>query len=143
MAKKFQKILISTIIFAITVVNYGLPLHSIASEGQKLFKFNFFHKDEIELNVYFDEDLDNTEKVLNVNETGRLTVEVNPLIEGYLKEGTLGVYLKNGNENNFRIKAVTTEEQEKAKEELFNSVVKLEETKEDSKESAEKVEESK
>ena len=143
MAKKFQKILISTIIFAITVVNYGLPLHSIASEGQKMFKFNFFHKDEIELNVYFDEDLDNTEKVLNVNETGRLTVELNPLIEGYLKEGTLGVYLKNGNENNFRIKAVTTEEQEKAKEELFNSVVKLEETKEDSKESVEKVEESK
>ena len=117
MAKKFQKILISTIIFAITVVNYGLPLHSIASEGQKMFKFNFFHKEEVELNAYFDEDLDNTEKILNVNDTGRLTVEINPLIEGYLKEGTLEVNLKNGHENNFRIKSVTTEEQEKAKEE--------------------------
>ena len=143
MAKKFQKILISTIIFAITVVNYGLPLHSIASEGQKLFKFNFFHKEEVELNAYFDEDLDNTEKILNVNDTGRLTVEINPLIEGYLKEGTLEVNLKNGHENNFRIKSVTTEEQEKAKEELFNSVVKFEETKEESKETSEKVEEPK
>ena len=126
MAKKFQKILISTIIFAMTFVNYGLPLQSIASEGRKLFNFSFFHKEEIALEAYFDEDLENTEKVLNVNDTARLTIDVNPLIEGYLGEGSLELNLKNGNENNFVIKSVSTLEQEEEKENLFNSVVKIE-----------------
>lgn len=136
MAKKFQKILISTIIFAITFVNYGLPIQSIASEGKGLFKFSFFHKDEIELNAYFGEDLDETEKVLNVNDTARLTVEVNPLIEGYFSEGSLKLNLKNGNENNFKIKSVTTLEKEEAKAELFDEAVMLEEKDSGEKESA-------
>ena len=130
MAKKFQKIFISLIIFAITFVNYGLPIQSIASEGQKVFKFSFFHKDEIALNAYFEEDLDETEKVLNVNDTAKLTVEVNPLIEGYLESGSIELNLKNGNENNFKIKSVTTLEQEEVKENLFNSIVKVDETEE-------------
>ena len=125
MAKVFQKILISTIIFVLVFVSYGLPVKSIASEGKRLFSFSFFHKDEIELNAYFDEDLENVEKNLNVNDTARLTVEINPLIEGYLEEGSLELNLKNGNENNFKIKSVTTFKQEEEKTELFNSVMKL------------------
>ena len=140
MAKKFQKILISAIVFAITFVNYGLPMQSIASEGKKLFKFSFFHKDEIALEAYFDEDLEETEKVLNVNDVARLTVDVNPLIEGYLEEGTLELNLKNGNENNFIIKSVTTLEQEEEKADLFNSVVKVEEKEETEKEESTEIE---
>ena len=140
MAKKFQKILISAIVFAITFVNYGLPMQSIASEGKKLFKFSFFHKDEIALEAYFDEDLEKTEKVLNVNDVARLTVDVNPLIEGYFEEGTLELNLKNGNENNFIIKSVTTLEQEEEKADLFNSVVKVEEKEETEKEESPEIE---
>lgn len=131
MAKKFQKIFISAIIFAITFVNYGLPMQSIASEGKKMFKFNLFHKDEIALNAYFDEESE--EKVLNINDTARLTVEINPLIEGYFSEGSLKLNLKNGNENNFAIKAVTTPKQEEEKANLFKEVVKLDEKTEESK----------
>lgn len=126
MAKRFQKILISAIIFALVFVSYGLPVKSIASEGKKLFSFSFFHKDELALNAYFDEDLENIEKTLNVNDTARLTVEINPLIEGYFEEGSLELNLKNGNENNFKIKSVTTFKQQEEKTELFNSVMKLE-----------------
>ncbi len=130
MAKRFQKILISAIIFALVFVSCGLPVKSIASEGKKLFSFSFFHKDEIALNAYFDDDLENVEKNLNVNDTARLTVEINPLIEGYFEEGRLELNLKNGNENNFKIKSVTTFKQEEEKTELFNSVMKLDTTEE-------------
>ena len=101
-----------------------------------MFKFSFFHKDEIELNAYFGEDLDETEKVLNVNDTARLTVEVNPLIEGYFSEGSLKLKLKNGNENNFKIKSVTPLEKEEEKADLFDEAVKLEENDSEEQESS-------
>ena len=108
MAKKFKKVLISLIVFAITFVNYGLPLQAIASESKSIFKFRFFHKDEISLNAYFDDGEE--EKVLDVNDTTTLTIDVTPQVAGYLESGSLKLNLENGNENNFKIQSVTIEE---------------------------------
>lgn len=119
MTKRFKKFLVIAIIFAITFVNYGLPLQAIASEGSGfIFGANFFRKDEIELKAYFDDDAAQKTKVLNVNDTARLTVEVTPLIEGYLKSGILKFDFKNGNENNFRIQGITIESEERTEEDV-------------------------
>lgn len=119
MAKRFKKILVLAVIFTITLVNYGLPLQAIASEGESFFSFAFFKKNEISLDAYFADDLNSLEETVNVNETAKITLEVSPQIEGYLKSGTLKFNLKNGNENNFKLQSVTIEE----KEELFFDVI--------------------
>lgn len=114
MTKRFKRFLVIAIVFAITFVNYGLPLQAIAAESTGfLFGANLFKKDEIALNAYFDGDVAQKSKVLNVNDIARLTVEVNPLIEGYLKSGILKFNFTNGNENNFRIQGITVESEEK------------------------------
>ncbi len=112
MAKRFKKILVLAVIFTMTLVNYGLPLQAIASEGESFFSFAFFKKNEISLDAYFAEDSNSFEKTTNVNETAKITLEVSPQIEGYLKSGTLKFNLKNGNENNFKLQSVTIEEKE-------------------------------
>ncbi|MBQ7410153.1 MAG: DUF11 domain-containing protein [Clostridia bacterium] len=127
MTKRFKKFLVMAIVFAITFVNYGLPLQAIATEGTGfLFGANFFRKDEIELKAYFDEDAAQKTKVLNVNDTARLTVEVTPLIEGYLKSGSLKFNFSNGNENNFRIQGITVESEEKEQAPELDSAEKVE-----------------
>lgn len=112
MAKRFDKILVLAVIFTMTIVNYGLPLQAIASEGESFFSFAFFRKNEISLDAYFDNDSKEIEETSDVNETAKITLEISPLIEGYLKSGILKFNLKNGNENNFKIKSVTIEEKE-------------------------------
>ena len=52
MAKRFKKILVLAVIFTMTLVNYGLPLKAIASEGESFFSFAFFKKNEISLDAY-------------------------------------------------------------------------------------------
>lgn len=126
MSNKTKKILISFLVFAITFVNYGLPLKVIASESNSIFKFNLFHKNEIELNAYFDEE--EKEKFLNVNDTAKLIVDVAPQVAGYLESGNLKLNLKNGNKNNFKIQSVTTDENIEAELELFKETVKLDGT---------------
>ena len=117
MAKKFKKILILAVIFSMTVVNYGLPLQAIAAEGESFFSFAFFKKNEISLDAYFANDLEKIEDTTNVNETAKITLEVSPQIEGYLKSGILKFNLKNGNENNFKLLSVTIDEKEEIKPE--------------------------
>ena len=112
MAKRFKKILVLAVIFTMTLVNYGLPLQAIASEGESFFSFAFFKKNEISLDAHFTDDSNSLEKTTNVNETAKITLEVSPQIEGYLKSGTLKFNLKNGNENNFKLQSVTIEEKE-------------------------------
>ena len=114
MTMRFKRILVIAIVFAITFVNYGLPLQAIAAESTGfLFGANLFKKDEIALKAYFDDDNAQKTKVLNVNDTARLTVEVTPLIEGYLKSGSLKLNFTNGNENNFRIQKIEVESEDK------------------------------
>lgn len=126
MTKRFKRILVMAIVFTITFVNYGLPLQAIATEGAGfIFGANFFRKDEIELKAYFDEDTSQKTKVLNVNDTARLTVEVTPLIEGYLKSGSLKFNFSNGNENNFRIQGITVESEEKEQVPELDSTEKI------------------
>ena len=110
MAKRFEKFLVLAVIFTMTIVNYGMPLQAIASEGESIFKFAFFRKNEISLKTYFNNDSQITEEKVEVNETAKVTLEVTPLIEGYLKSGSLKFNLKNGNENNFKLESVTIEE---------------------------------
>mgnify|MGYP003293117457 CR=1 FL=1 len=95
-----------------TIVNYGLPLQAIASEGKSIFNFSFFRRNEIALDAYFGEDTEKTEEVNNVNDNAMITLEVSPKIEGYLKSGSLKFNLKNGNENNFKLISATMEEKE-------------------------------
>ena len=114
MTKRFKRFLVIAIVFAITFVNYGLPLQAIAAESSGfLFGANLFKKDEIALKAYFDGDDAQKSKTLNVNDTARLTVEVTPLIEGYLKSGSLKFNFTNGNENNFRIQGIEVEREDK------------------------------
>lgn len=133
MAKRFEKFLVLAVIFTMTIVNYGMPLQAIASEGESIFNFAFFRKNEISLDAYFGDDSEKQEDVLNVNDTAKITLEVSPLIEGYLKSGSLKFNLKNGNENNFRIQTVTVEEKEELELDSVDSL--LLEGVEDSKES--------
>ncbi len=135
MAKRFKKILVLAVIFTMTLVNYGLPLQAIASEGESFFGFAFFKKNEIALDAYFGDDSEDVEETADVNETAKITLEVSPLIEGYLKSGTLKFNLKNGNENNFKIQSVTVEEKEELNldavgSEKLEGVKKLETTEE-------------
>lgn len=109
MAKRVRKMLVIAIVFAMTVVNYGLPLQAIASEGGFFFGTSLFKRDEMSLDVYFDGDPELKIKETDVNTTAKLTVEVTPLIEGYLKSGLLKLNLKNGHENNFRISGISVE----------------------------------
>lgn len=133
MAKRFEKFLVLAVIFTMTIVNYGMPLQAIASEGESIFNFAFFRKNEISLDAHFGDDSEKQEDVLNVNDTAKITLEVSPLIEGYLKSGSLKFNLKNGNENNFRIQTVTVEEKEELELDSVDSL--LLEGIEDSKES--------
>ena len=154
MAKKFKKILVLAVIFTMTLVNYGLPLQAIASEGGSFFSFAFFRKNEIALDAYFGDDSEVIEDVQNVNETAKVTLEVSPLIEGYLKSGSLKFNLKNGNENNFKLESVMIEEKEEleldevdtlmleeAKDVKAEDIVTDEATVENSDDSEEKVDE--
>lgn len=109
MAKRVRKMLVIAIVFAMTVVNYGLPLQAIASEGGFFFGTSLFKRDEMSLDAYFDGDPELKTKETDVNTTAKLTVEVTPLIEGYLKSGLLKLNLKNGHENNFRISGISVE----------------------------------
>ena len=54
MFKKTKKIIIAMLVFVLTIVNYGLPIKAIATEGKGLFNLDFFKKDVIAFNVYFD-----------------------------------------------------------------------------------------
>ena len=112
MAKRFEKLLVLAVIFTMTIVNYGMPLQAIASEGESLFNFAFFRRNEISLDACFGDDSDKQEEIVEVNDTAQITFEVTPLIEGYLKSGSLKLYMKNGNENNFRVQSVMIEEKE-------------------------------
>lgn len=112
MAKSVKKFLVLAVIFAMTVVNYGLPLQAIASEGESFFSFAFFKKNEISLNAYFADDSKDYDETADVNGTAKIALEVSPQIEGYLKSGTLEFNLRNGNENNFKLQSVTIEEKE-------------------------------
>ena len=102
MAKSVKKFLVLAVIFTMTVVNYGLPLQAIASEGESFFSFAFFKKNEISLNAYFADDSKDYDETADVNETAKITLEVSPQIEGYLKSGTLKFNLRNGNETPFK-----------------------------------------
>ena len=115
MAKRFEKFLVLAVIFTMTIVNYGMPLQAIASEGESIFKFAFFRKNEISLESYFGDDSEKTEEKVDVNETAKVTLEITPLIEGYLKSGSLKFNLKNGNENNFKLKSVMIEDKDDIK----------------------------
>lgn len=123
MAKRFEKILVLAVIFTMTIVNYGMPLQAIASEGESIFNFAFFRKNEISLDAHFGDESEKQEEVLNVNDTAKITLEVSPLIEGYLKSGSLKFNLKNGNENNFRIQNVTVEEKEELELDSVDSLL--------------------
>ena len=112
MAKRLEKFLVLAVIFTMTIVNYGMPLKAIASEGESIFNFAFFRKNEISFDAYYGDDLEKEEEKIDVNESAKVTLEITPLIEGYLKSGTLKFYLKNGNENNFRIQSVMIEDKD-------------------------------
>lgn len=134
MAKRFEKLLVLAVIFTMTIVNYGLPLKAIASEGESIFNFAFFRKNEISLEAYFENDSDKEEEICDVNETAQVTFEITPLIEGYLKSGSLKLNLKNGNENNFKIQTVTLEEKEEIElDEVDSTLLEDENEKETSK----------
>ena len=123
MAKRFEKFLVLAVIFTMTIVNYGMPLQAIASEGESIFKFAFFRKNEISLKTYFNNDSQITEEKVEVNETAKVTLEVTPLIEGYLKNGSLKFNLKNGNENNFKLESVTIEDKDDIKLDEVDSLL--------------------
>lgn len=112
MAKSVKRIIVLAVIFTMTLVNYGLPLQAIASEGESIFNFGFFRRNEIALDAYFGEDSGDIEEIKDVNDTAKITLEVSPLIEGYLKSGSLKFNLKNGNENNFKLESVALEEKD-------------------------------
>lgn len=121
MFKKTKKIIIAMLVFVLTIVNYGLPIKAIATEGKGLFNLAFFKKDVVAFNVYFDDN--QTKAVSNVNDTVRLIVEIIPKIEGYLESGNLKFNLENGNENNFKIKNVMTEAQEQLQKDMIKNIV--------------------
>ena len=127
MGKRFKKNLSILIIFVLTIVNYGFPLKALAAEESSFFGFNFFKKDKVELKTYFGESDNEDELVADVNEVVDVTLEVTPLVEEYLRDGTIKFNLKNGNENNFQIESVSVEELEDEAEEVIEPEAEEEE----------------
>ena len=127
MGKRFKKNLSILIIFVLTIVNYGFPLKALAAEESSFFGFNFFKRDKVELKTYFGESDDEDELVADVNEVVDVTLEVTPLVEEYLRDGTIKFNLKNGNENNFQIESVSVEEREDEAEEVIEPEAEEEE----------------
>lgn len=140
MTKKVRKILSMIIVFVLTVVNYGFPLQAMAAEGNSFFNFRLFKKDEIEFKAYFGDDEDNLEENANVNDVVNVTLEVTPLIEEYLKDGILKFNLKNGNDNNFKIKSISVEEEVSEEVDTKETTKKEESKKEEVKNDVEETE---
>ena len=100
-----KRVLALLAIFMILFTNYGLPLYAIAAESQEIFETSIFKKSEISMKASFDDGTDETIK--NVNDYATIHVELNPTVEGYLKQARLRLNLDDSDENNFKIASIT------------------------------------
>ncbi len=105
--KNIKRILACFVLFMLIFTNYGLPLYAVAAETADLFESTLFRKQELEMSAAFSDG--KNEKIADVNEQVTMTVEINPLVDGYLKQGTLTLNLDGSEKNNFKIVSISQE----------------------------------
>ena len=104
-----KKSFVIVIIFILTIANYGFAIEAIATEGTSVLEKSIFKKKNIEFKAYFDSE-NEKEKLSNVNEEVTINAELNPKVDGILKEGKLKLNLENSEEANFEIVSVSKQE---------------------------------
>lgn len=116
MKGKLRKLIVVVTLFMLMFSNIGYTLKVIAaSEEFEVITKGFFKKDEIKFEAYFvDENgKEVKENISNVNNRIRLTLDIAPQVEGYLKEAVIKAVSENKEDINFEfseVKNVSTEE---------------------------------
>lgn len=109
MKKALKKSFVMMIVFILTFANYGFAINAIATESASVFEMSIFKKSNIEFKAYFDGE-NEKEKLSDVNDEVVINAELNPKVDGILKEGKLKLNLENSEEANFEIVSVTKQE---------------------------------
>ena len=105
--KNIKRILAVFVLIMLFFTNYGMPLYAVAAETAELFESTLFRKEELSMTAAFSDGKE--EKVANVNDQVTMTVEINPLVDGYLKQGLLSLNSKEIGENNYKIVSISQE----------------------------------
>ena len=105
--KNIKRILACFVLVMLVFTNYAMPLYAVAAETADLFESTLFRKDELSMSASFSDG--STEKIADVNEQVTFDLEINPLVDGYLKQGYLGLSLIDSNTNNFKIVSISQE----------------------------------
>ena len=105
--KNIKRILAVFVLIMLFFTNYGMPLYAVAAETAELFESTLFRKEELSMTATFSDGKE--EKVANVNDQVTMTVEINPLVDGYLKQGLLSLNSKEIGENNYKIVSISQE----------------------------------
>lgn len=109
MKKALKKSFVMMIVFILTFANYGFAINAIATESASVFEMSIFKKSNIEFRAYFDGE-NEKEKLSDVNDEVVINAELNPKVDGILKEGKLKLNLEDCEEANFEIVSVTKQE---------------------------------
>lgn len=109
MKKALKKSFVMMIVFVLTIANYGFAIDAIATESASVFEMSIFKKSNIEFKAYFDSE-NEKEKLSDVNEEVTINAELNPKVDGILKEGKLKLALEDSEESNFEIVSVSKQE---------------------------------
>jgi len=118
--KNIKRILACFVLVMLIFTNYAMPLYAVAAETADLFESTLFRKDELSMSASFSDG--STEKIADVNEQVTFDLEINPLVDGYLKQGYLGLSLIDSNENNFKIVSISQEGEDESNS-RYNSKV--------------------
>ena len=109
MKKALKKSFVMMIVFILTFANYGFAINAIATESASVFEMSIFKKSNIEFRAYFDGE-NEKEKLSDVNDEVVINAELNPKVDGILKEGKLKLNLEDCEKANFEIVSVTKQE---------------------------------
>ena len=129
MNKTFTRKLIAAImVFMILFSHSAFTMEAIASSGDfKVISVGLFSTDVIKYSVYPDGGTEKDDEIISdVNDHAFLTIDLNPKVDGYLRDGTIRAVDLEGNELGFRIVNVTAVSETKTE-----TAVNVAETEED------------
>ena len=129
MNKTFTRKLIAAImVFMILFSHSAFTMEAIASSGDfKVISVGLFSTDVIKYSVYPDGGKEKDDEIISdVNNHALLTIDLNPKVDGYLRDGTIRAVDLEGNELGFKIVNVTAVSETKTE-----TAVNVAETEED------------
>jgi len=105
METKLKKIVIALMAFVLVFSHVSFTLEALATTDEfRVISSGLFRKDEVNFYAYFEGENGRklSEGLGNVNQNIRLTIEVTPQVEGFLKEGVIRAVADDGGSPNFK-----------------------------------------